>query len=64
MFELVQLTERCYYIESPAKIGLYRLSDDFVDERDDGGVLVGGGRGVDVLLLLVAEGVLRSVGVA
>ena len=36
MFELVQLTERCYYIESPAKIGLYRLSDDDVCLIDSG----------------------------
>ena len=36
MFELVQLTERCYYIESPAKIGLYRLSDKDVCLIDSG----------------------------
>ena len=36
MFELVQLTERCYYIESPAKIGLFRLSDDEVCLIDSG----------------------------
>ena len=36
MFELVQLTDRCYYIESPAKIGLYRLSDDDVCLIDSG----------------------------
>ena len=36
MFELVQLTERCYYIESPAKIGLYRLSDTEVCLIDSG----------------------------
>ena len=36
MFELVQLTERCYYIESPAKIGLYRLNDKDVCLIDSG----------------------------
>ena len=36
MFELVQLTDRCYYIESPAKIGLYRLSDTEVCLIDSG----------------------------
>ena len=36
MFELVQLTERCYYIESPAKIGLYRLNDAEVCLIDSG----------------------------
>ena len=36
MFELVQLTDRCYYIESPAKIGLYRLSDNDVCLIDSG----------------------------
>ena len=36
MFELVQLTERCCYIESPAKIGLYRLNDNDVCLIDSG----------------------------
>ncbi len=36
MFELVRLTERCYYIESPAKIGLYRLNDAEVCLIDSG----------------------------
>ena len=36
MFELVRLTERCYYIESPAKIGLYRLNDKDVCLIDSG----------------------------
>ena len=36
MFELVQLTERCYYIESPAKIGLFRLNDTEVCLIDSG----------------------------
>ena len=38
MFELIPLTERCYYIQSPAKIGLYRLSEDevcFIDSGND-----------------------------
>ena len=38
MFELIQLTERCYYIQSPAKIGLYRLSETevcFIDSGND-----------------------------
>ena len=36
MFELVQLTDRCYYIESPAKIGLFRLNDTEVCLIDSG----------------------------
>ena len=36
MYELVQLTERCYYIESPAKIGLLRLNDTEVCLIDSG----------------------------
>ena len=36
MFDLVQLTERCYYIESPAKIGLFRLNDTEVCLIDSG----------------------------
>ena len=36
MYELMQVTERAYYIESPAKIGLYRLSDTDVCLIDSG----------------------------
>ena len=36
MYELVQLTERCYYIESPAKIGLIRLDGADVCLIDSG----------------------------
>ena len=36
MYELMQLTERCYYIQSPAKIGLYRLNDSEVCLIDSG----------------------------
>ena len=38
MFELIQLTDKCYYIQSPAKIGLYRLNDSevcFIDSGND-----------------------------
>ena len=38
MFELIQLTERCFYIQSPAKIGLYRLNENevcFIDSGND-----------------------------
>ena len=38
MFELIQLTERCFYIQSPAKIGLYRLNESevcFIDSGND-----------------------------
>lgn len=38
MFELVQLTDNCYYIQSPAKIGLYRLNETevcFIDSGND-----------------------------
>ena len=27
MYELIQVTDRSYYIESPAKIGLVRVGD-------------------------------------
>ena len=36
MYELMQLTEKCYYIQSPAKIGLYRVSDTDVYLIDSG----------------------------
>ena len=36
MYELIQLTERCYYIQSPAKIGLVKLSDTEVCLIDSG----------------------------
>lgn len=36
MYELVQVSENCYYIESPAKIGLVRISDTEVCLIDSG----------------------------
>ena len=36
MFELVQVTPRCYYIESPAKIGLWKLDEREVCLIDSG----------------------------
>lgn len=36
MYELVQLTDRTYYIESPAKIGLVKLNDNNVCLIDSG----------------------------
>lgn len=36
MYELVQVSEHCYYIESPAKIGLVRLNDTDVCLIDSG----------------------------
>ena len=36
MYELVQLTEKCYYIQSPAKIGLVKLNDTDVCLIDSG----------------------------
>ncbi len=36
MYELVQLTEHCYYIECPSKIGLIRLNDNEVYLIDSG----------------------------
>ena len=36
MYELIQVSERCYYIQSPAKIGLVRLSDSDVCLIDSG----------------------------
>ena len=36
MYELIQVSERCYYIQSPAKIGLVRLNDTDVCLIDSG----------------------------
>ena len=36
VYELVQISERCYYIQSPAKIGLVRLNDRDVCLIDSG----------------------------
>ena len=36
MFELVQVSENCYYIQSPAKIGLIKLNDQDVILIDSG----------------------------
>ena len=36
MFELIPITERCWYIESPAKIGLVQLDGDQVCLIDSG----------------------------
>ncbi len=36
MYELVQLTDKCYYIECPSKIGLIRLNDSDVCLIDSG----------------------------
>lgn len=36
MYELIQLSNKCYYIESPAKIGLVRLNDNDVCLIDSG----------------------------
>ena len=36
MYELVQVSERCYYIQSPAKIGLVKLGDTEVCLIDSG----------------------------
>lgn len=36
MFELVQVAENTYYVESPAKIGIYRVSDEEVVLIDSG----------------------------
>ncbi len=36
MYELIPVTDRCFYIESPAKIGLFRLSDAEVCLIDSG----------------------------
>ncbi len=38
MFELIRLTDNCFYIQSPAKIGLYRLGGNevcFIDSGND-----------------------------
>ena len=36
MFELVQVSENCYYIQSPAKIGLVKLNEEEVCLIDSG----------------------------
>lgn len=36
MYELVELTEKCYYIECPAKIGIYKSGDDEIYLIDSG----------------------------
>lgn len=36
MLELMQVSERCYYIQSPAKIGLVKLDDNNVCLIDSG----------------------------
>ena len=36
MYELIQVSEKCYYIQSPAKIGLVRLNDKDVCLIDSG----------------------------
>lgn len=36
MFELMQISEQCYYIQSPAKIGLVKLDDNNVCLIDSG----------------------------
>lgn len=36
MYELIPVTQRCYYIQSPARIGLYQLSDSEVILIDGG----------------------------
>ena len=36
MFELIQVSERSYYIQSPAKIGLVRIEDKNVCLIDSG----------------------------
>jgi hypothetical protein len=36
MYELIQASNRCYYIQSPAKIGIVRLSDSEVCLIDSG----------------------------
>lgn len=36
MYELIQLTQKCYYIQCPAKIGLVRLNDTDVCLIDSG----------------------------
>ena len=36
MYELIKLTDKCYYIQSPAKIGIYKISNDEVYLIDSG----------------------------
>ncbi|MDY4128490.1 MBL fold metallo-hydrolase [Peptostreptococcus porci] len=36
MYELIQITENCYYIQSPAKVGLVKLNDEDVCIIDSG----------------------------
>ena len=36
MYELVKVTDRCYYIDCPSKIGIYKISDSCVALIDSG----------------------------
>ena len=36
MYELIQITDKCYYIESPAKIGLVKTGESEVCLIDSG----------------------------
>ena len=36
MYELIQVTKNCYYVESPAKIGIVKTNDDDVILIDSG----------------------------
>lgn len=53
MYELVKITENCYYIESPAKIGIIKINDTDVALIDSGNDKDAGKR---VLKLLQANG--------
>ena len=53
MYELMQVSERCYYIQSPAKIGLVKLNDTEVCLIDSGNDKDAGKK---VLKLLKANG--------
>ena len=47
MYELIQVTDTCYYIQSPVKIGLYKVPRDEIAQNNgarDKGVKADGGR--------------------
>ena len=49
MYELIQVTDACYYIQSPAKIGLYKVSQNEVYLIDSGNDKTAGKRIKNIL---------------
>lgn len=49
MYELIQVSDACYYIQSPAKIGLVKLNDTEVCLIDSGNDKDAGAKGTENL---------------